>query len=394
MKKLYTLLTAVTLTASAFAQVPEKLSYQAVVRDAGNALVTTTGVGMQISILQGSASGTAVYVETQTPNTNINGLVSIEIGSGTLVSGMFNTIDWSNGPYFIKTETDPTGGTIYTITGTSQLMSVPYALHANTADSIIGGVSFTEVDGSVTNEIQDLQLAGNNLTITSNGTATTIDLSPYLDNTDTQLDSTDISNMGFVTTLYLDSVINSITGLPAYNSSVSLQQNLDNEVPISTILANHNVAEFYGKVFQGGYIFYIDSASATGLVVSPNDISTGGVWGSTTILTGASDQTIGSGRANTTTIINTSGASNTAAKNCDDLVLNGYFDWYLPSFDELKEIYNNLSFPGYVGFLSVRYWSSSELNISSAYTVILSTGAQNGTGKNFTGGALRAIRAF
>ena len=334
-------------------------------------------------------------------------------------------------------------------------MSVPYALHANTADSIIGGVSFTEVDGSVTNEIQDLQLAGNNLTITSNGTATTIDLSPYLDNTDTQLDSTDIanlgyvaggittevdgsvtneiqdlqlagnnltitsngtattidlspyldntdtqldstdiSNMGFVTTLYLDSVINSITGLPAYNSSVSLQQNLDNEVPISTILANHNVAEFYGKVFQGGYIFYIDSASATGLVVSPNDISTGGVWGSTTILTGASDQTIGSGRANTTTIINTSGASNTAAKNCDDLVLNGYFDWYLPSFDELKEIYNNLSFPGYVGFLSVRYWSSSELNISSAYTVILSTGAQNGTGKNFTGGALRAIRAF
>jgi hypothetical protein len=171
MRKLYTLLIAVILTASAFAQAPEKMSYQAVVRDAGNALVSSTAVGMQLSILQGSATGTAVYVETQTPNTNINGLVSIEIGSGTVVSGTFNTIDWSAGPYFIKTETDPTGGTTYTITGTSQLMSVPYALHANTADSIVGGVSFTEVDGSVTNEIQTISRTGTTVTLSNGGGA-------------------------------------------------------------------------------------------------------------------------------------------------------------------------------------------------------------------------------
>ena len=85
MKKLYTLLTAVILTASAFAQAPEKMSYQAVIRDAGNVLVTTQGVGMKISILQGSASGTAVYVETQNITSNANGLVSLEIGSGTVV---------------------------------------------------------------------------------------------------------------------------------------------------------------------------------------------------------------------------------------------------------------------------------------------------------------------
>ena len=114
------------LTASVFAQVPEKMSYQAVVRDANDALVTTQAIGMQINILQGSATGTAVYVETQTPTTNINGLVTMEIGSGTVVSGNFSTIDWANGPYFIKTETDPTGGINYSITGTSQLMSVPY----------------------------------------------------------------------------------------------------------------------------------------------------------------------------------------------------------------------------------------------------------------------------
>ena len=139
MKKLYILIASVVITSAVFAQAPSKMSYQAVVRDAGDALVTSQVVGMQLSIVQDSASGTVVYVETQTPTSNLNGLVSVEIGSGTVVSGTFNSIDWSKGLYFIKTETDPTGGTMYTITGTSELMSVPYALHANTADSIVGG---------------------------------------------------------------------------------------------------------------------------------------------------------------------------------------------------------------------------------------------------------------
>lgn len=108
------------------AQAPEKMSYQAVIRNTANTLVTNQAVGMKISILQGSASGTAVYVETQTPTSNINGLVAVEIGTGAVVSGAFATINWANGPYFIKTETDPTGGSSYTITGTSQLLSSPY----------------------------------------------------------------------------------------------------------------------------------------------------------------------------------------------------------------------------------------------------------------------------
>ena len=132
MKKLYTFLVAGLLAATTFAQTPEKMSYQAVVRDSGDALVTNLAVGMQISILQTTATGTAVYIETQTPTTNINGLVTLEIGTGSVVSGDFTTIDWSTGLYFIKTETDPTGGSSYTITGTSQLLSVPYALHAKT----------------------------------------------------------------------------------------------------------------------------------------------------------------------------------------------------------------------------------------------------------------------
>jgi hypothetical protein len=139
MKKLYSIIAAMLITASMLGQAPEKMSYQAVVRNASDALLTSTPVGMQISILQGSAIGTAVYVETQTPITNINGLLSLEIGTGTLVSGNFTTIDWTNDIYFIKTEIDPTGNTTYTITGTSQLLSVPYALYAKTSGSSLPG---------------------------------------------------------------------------------------------------------------------------------------------------------------------------------------------------------------------------------------------------------------
>ena len=147
MKKLFTILLAVFLTATVWAQSPNKMSYQAVIRNASNNLVTSTAVAMQISILQGSTGGSAVYVETQTPTTNFNGLVNIEIGGGTVVSGNFSTINWANGPYFIETKTDPAGGTNYTITGTSQLLSVPYALYAANAGTATGGGNFTHYIG-------------------------------------------------------------------------------------------------------------------------------------------------------------------------------------------------------------------------------------------------------
>ena len=140
MRKLFTFLVAVLLTATVWAQSPQKMSYQAVIRNNSNVLVTNTQIGMRINIRQGTPSGTVVYTETLTPTTNANGLVSIVIGDGA----GFNIIDWSAGPYFIETKTDPTGGTNYTITGTSQLLSVPYALHAKTAETVTGGITETD----------------------------------------------------------------------------------------------------------------------------------------------------------------------------------------------------------------------------------------------------------
>jgi uncharacterized protein (TIGR02145 family) len=143
MRKLYSLLIAGLLTSSTIAQSPQKMSFQAVIRNSTNQLVINHAVGMRISILQGSSTGTAVYVETHTPVSNSNGLVTIEIGGGTPVTGTFAGIDWSTGTYFIKTETDLSGGTGYTITGTSQILSVPYALYAKTSESSADAVKLT-----------------------------------------------------------------------------------------------------------------------------------------------------------------------------------------------------------------------------------------------------------
>lgn len=114
------------------AQAPQKMSYQAVIRDGGGQLVTNSNIGIQVSILQGSSEGTVVYVERHLPTTNENGLVSLHIGDGNVESGSMDDINWEEGPYFIHTETDLDGGTNYTLSHTSELLSVPYALFAKT----------------------------------------------------------------------------------------------------------------------------------------------------------------------------------------------------------------------------------------------------------------------
>ncbi|HBE43204.1 MAG TPA: hypothetical protein DDW27_18780, partial [Bacteroidales bacterium] len=138
MKKLFTIIVISGLTLTIFAQTPLKLSYQAVIRNSSGGLVTNHAVGMRISILRGSTTGLIVYRETYSPvpQTNANGLVTVEIGSGTPSIGTFSEINWVAGPYYLQTETDPTGGTSYTITGTSQLVSVPYALFSRTSDQL------------------------------------------------------------------------------------------------------------------------------------------------------------------------------------------------------------------------------------------------------------------
>lgn len=139
MKKISLISLFLLLICGMMAQAPEKFSYQAVVRDASNQLINSHAVGVRVSVLQGAASGNPVYVETHTVTTNANGLMTLEIGAGSVQQGTFTDIDWANGPYFLKTETDPNGGTNYSVTSSQQLLSVPYALFAKEASNAFSG---------------------------------------------------------------------------------------------------------------------------------------------------------------------------------------------------------------------------------------------------------------
>lgn len=115
------------------AQSPESMNYQAVIRDGSGNVLSGQAVSLRIKILQGSASGSSVYIETFTPSTNAYGSIAIQIGTGTVITGTFNTIDWGGNTHFVETAVDISGGTNYTVISTTQLMSVPYALYAKNA---------------------------------------------------------------------------------------------------------------------------------------------------------------------------------------------------------------------------------------------------------------------
>jgi len=359
MKKIITVCAVLLMTASVFAQAPEKMSYQAVVRDGSNALVTSTAVGMQISILQGSISGTEVYKERHFPNTNANGLVSIEIGTGTVVSGDFSTIDWADGSYFIKTETDLNGGANYTITGTSQLLSVPYALHAKTAETITGTITETDpvfgasvasgITGADTtnwNNKQDQLTAGTGIDITGNVVSTTSSVTTY------------------------------------------------------------SVGDFA----HGGIVFWVDETGQHGLVCAKEDQSTGTRWyAGTSGYTQAKGDGPFSGELNTAIIISSQVSigddGNTyAARICNELQITEggktYGDWYLPSKEELNLMYQNKAtidstagVNGGSGFVSAYYWSSTEGDDLYAWVQDFLDGYQSGDGKGSTN-RVRAVRAF
>jgi len=140
MKKISLTLVSVILSILIFAQAPQSFKYQAVYRDNTGNIITDQSIAVQIKLLQGSATGTEVFTETHNPSTNEFGLFNIEIGSENPTD--FASINWANGPYFVNTIVN---GTDF---GTSQLLSVPYALYAKTAESITGGHYVGELMGT------------------------------------------------------------------------------------------------------------------------------------------------------------------------------------------------------------------------------------------------------
>ncbi|MFM7310889.1 MAG: DUF1566 domain-containing protein [Flavobacteriales bacterium] len=133
------LLLFICVACMAAAQSPQKMSYQMVVRNASGNLVMNANVSVRISILQGSSTGIILFQEEHPASTNANGLATLEIGGGQVIAGSFAGIDWSNGPYFVKSEIDPNGGSSFSLVHTAQFLSVPYALYAENAGNSTPG---------------------------------------------------------------------------------------------------------------------------------------------------------------------------------------------------------------------------------------------------------------
>ena len=222
-----------------FAQAPQRFTYQAVVRNESNTLVRGT-VGVRVSILQGGVDGTVVYQETHTTTTNINGLMTLEIGGGTVVNGDFATIDWATGPYFLKTETDPDGGTNYTIEGTQQLLSVPYALYAGSAAN-----SFSGDYNDLTNVPPMPQIPENVSAFNNDAGYITMDSIPEIPTVPTNV-SAFTNDAGYITD----------TDVPIVPVNVSAFQNdagyvTENELPSYQVLSISNDTLY---LTNGGYV--------------------------------------------------------------------------------------------------------------------------------------------
>jgi len=176
---LYTILFTAAVLFSQAQTVDQGFKYQTAIRDQAGIIMANKLVGLKMSILQGNANGSEIYVETHKVSTSDFGIANLSIGAGTLVSGNFANIDWGNGPYFLKVELDLNNTNTYIFMGTSQLLAVPFALYAAKSAN-----AENDYDKDSLNEVQQLTLNNHQLQLSKNGG--TINLETYKDNTDSQ----------------------------------------------------------------------------------------------------------------------------------------------------------------------------------------------------------------
>jgi hypothetical protein len=393
MRKIYSILAVLLLTVSVFAQAPQKMSYQAVIRNSSNALITSTPVGMQISILQGSSTGTPVYVETQTPSTNANGLVSLEIGTGIIISGTFSTINWATGPYFIKTETDPTGGTAYTIAGTNELMSVPYALFsANGTPGATGPQGPIGLTGAVgaTGAQGPIGLTG---AVGATGAQGPIGLTGAVGATGAQGPIGLTGAVGATGATGATGPQGSI-GATGATGATGPQGSIGLTGATGAAGTNAGVGGFthyLGEAFNGGIIYYLYKGSdglEHGLIVALTESTA--TWQTTGTLVNANRTE--DGAFNTGLMTGSPAATYVTGLGAG---------WYLPSIDELGLLYYN-RYSAQKGLRTLGntllsntayYWSSTEHDAAHAYYFYFRDGFASPTGKT-DAATVRGVRAF
>ena len=306
MRKLLFLLAffgALSITAQ---NAPLSVNYQAVVRSPAGTILPNQQVGIRFSVLRDSIRGNIIYQEQHTTSSNDLGLINLKLGEGMPLLSQFRLIDWSVSPILVRIELS-VGGSSFTTLGEEAFTSVPYSIYSNrssytdslsqdaintlpkltlSGDTLYFGSNDTvplqlsnytlteaqvdayvsnngyltsEIDGSVTNEIQDLQLNNHSLTITNNTTGTTVDLSPYLDNTNLSESQVDayVANNGYLTSEIDGSVTNEIQDLQLNSHSLTVtNNNTATTIDLTPYLDNTNLSESQvdAYVANNGYL--------------------------------------------------------------------------------------------------------------------------------------------
>ena len=405
MKKiLFSVFVLFAISLTVHCQSSEGFKYQAVIRDANNLILNNQTFGMRFRIQQGNIGGSIIYSETFVTTSNNYGLVNLEIGSGT-TSDDFTIIDWANGPYFLEVSVDFLSSGQWSVMGNSQLMSVPYAFHSKTADSILGGIAGLEIDPIFSSSIASTITAADtsywnsfiDTQLDSTGIASLGYVAgPHTVNTDTQLDSIGIASFGYVAgphTVDTDTQIDSI-GIANFGY-VAGPRTIDTQIDsigianfgyftgphtIDTQIDSIGIANF-GYVAEkpysigmwpelGGYVFRTSSDGKHGLVAEVQDQSSSAVmwYGADNLINNPANHSVD------------------AQKFCN---------WRMPSKEELNEMYLQRFAIG--GNFNLTYWSSTEFSQPKAYSInfsISGNGAHSTDNKLAPVNYVRGVREF
>jgi len=384
MKRLSISFAAILIASICFAQSPESFKYQAVVRSIDGSIVDDQSVSFMMEILEGSSSGTAIYTETHTTTTDDYGLVHLDIGEGTTTDD-FTSIDWGDDEYFLQVSIDLTGGTSYTLLGTSQLLSVPYALHAKTAESL--SVPITETDplytaseaaniiaGDITNlgnlsgtntGDQDLSALATRSALTDSTMAVRSALSDstlavrsaLTDSTlavRTITSDAYIANKPALSTVALSGDYGDLNNLPVTDGSETNIEGGDGIAVSGTgittdpyvIAMGVSEAHHVGELYGGGVVFYTWANGMHGLIASLSTLSASSTW-------------------------------DAAIAACDAFGGGGFDDWYLPGVEESKILFNSSFIVNRIlnndgngastELANDMHWTATEISVTMAY---------------------------
>ena len=425
MKKITLLFILCAILTVVHAQIPpQAFNYSAVARDAEGDPIANTTIGIQISIKQTTALGPTVYQENHFVNTDEFGLFNLIVGGGAIQSGAMEDVSWAEDNFYLQVGMDANGGTNFLTMGTAHILSVPYALHAATTDSVAGGGSGFSGDyedlinkpitiSSISSNGDTLYLSNGQYFVSPDLTSSSEDLVQPTITTDDAIDITsngailggtisDVDDSRIVErgivystspnpSIYSNKIIigsgtgsfNITTGYNAFPTADFPLLESNTTFYVRAYAVTENNISFYGNEVDfttlpigqtgpgGGIVFFDKGNNDDGwqyLETAPSDQSTGIEWGCDGTLIGGTSEDLGSGANNTALIIAGCNDADFAAKICADLTLGGQTDWFLPSFHEYRLMHFNLHINSQGNFSNALYWSSSEGTAESAAT--------------------------